>query len=131
MVPPAQRSNEQPQAQVLRHAQIAPQYLELHSTSASHPLPSLIKQAESVELWNTYEQLLVSCLTSGDDKTAHMCLERLTGRFGPSNERVMGLKGVYLEAIAETDRDLEKTLRDYENTLSQNPVNGVSSRYSR
>ena len=130
MVTPSQRSNEQSQAEVLRHSQIAPQYLELHSTSSSHTSPSLIKQTESVELWNTYERLLFSCLTSGDKKTAHMCLERLTGRFGPSNERVMGLKGMYLEAIAETNQDLEKNLRDYENILSQNPVNGVSARYS-
>ena len=119
-------SSERSHAEVLQHSQLAPQYLQKHSTSIQYAPSSFIKASESVELWNTYEQLLISCLKSGDDKTSHMCLERLTGRFGSSNERVTGLNGMHLEATADNSQDLEKVLKNHESTLLQSPTNGVS-----
>jgi hypothetical protein len=71
------------------------------------------------------EQLFFSCLQTGDDRSALLCLEQLTSRFGPSNERVMGLRGLYEEAIAETQSDLENCLRKYDVSLSENPLNLV------
>ena len=111
-------------AQVLQDAQAAPEFLQGNSAQLPiFPLSLLSRQTESAELWNTYEKLLVSCLQSGDEKSAHLCLERLINRFGASNERVMALRGVYEEAIAKTPRDLERILQEYETTLAANPVN--------
>jgi hypothetical protein len=49
----------------------------------------------------------------------------LTDRFGPSNERVMALKGMYEEAVAKDNGELEKVLRGYESTLAEDPSNIV------
>ena len=86
-----------------------------------HILPS----SDSTELWLTYEKLLLACLTTGDDKAAHACLERMITRFGATNERVMGLRGLYQEAVAENDAALERILREYEEVLAENPINAV------
>ena len=72
-----------------------------------------------------YEQLFLSCLRTGDDKSAHLCLERLIDRFGASNERVMGLRGLYQEAVADDDAALEKVLTEYEDALAEDPINTV------
>jgi len=74
-----------------------------------------------------YEHLFSSCLRTGDDKSAHLCLERLTDRFGASNERVMSLRGLYQEAVAEDDAALTHILNDYENVLAEDPANTVES----
>lgn len=113
-------------AMTLQKSQSAPKYLEQHSTAYRVSSRNIFGGSESTELWNTYEQLLLSCLQTGDDKSARMCLERLSGRFGPSNERVMGLRGMYEEAIAANAQVLERILKEYESTLSKNPVNMVS-----
>ena len=110
----------------LQKSQSAPKYLEQHSTTFRVSSTNISGSAESAELWNSYEQLLLSCLQTGDDKSARMCLERLSGRFKPSNERIMGLKGLYEEAIAPNTEDLERILREYETMLSRNPGNVVS-----
>ncbi|GAB1204588.1 hypothetical protein APSETT445_003244 [Aspergillus pseudonomiae] len=55
--------------------------------------------------------------------SALLCLEQLTCRFGSSNEKVMGLRGLYEEAIAENQSDLEDSLRKYDSYLSENPLN--------
>ncbi|KAI4156715.1 MAG: hypothetical protein LQ340_000068 [Diploschistes diacapsis] len=104
---------------------MTPQFLNHNSTSLPLSPLSLLTPPETSELWYVYEQLLVSCLQCGDDKSANMCLERLAGRFDSSNERVMGLKGMYDEAVAEDSRDLETILQNYRNTLSQRPTNGA------
>ncbi|KAL2010140.1 hypothetical protein VTN00DRAFT_5947 [Thermoascus crustaceus] len=103
-------------------SQQAPSFL---SQSASQPgLPSLLASShEKPEQWATYEQVLFACLRTGDDKSAHLCLDQLTQRFGASNERVMGLRGMYQEAIAEDTATLENILLEYEKILSENPVN--------
>ncbi|MCJ1368555.1 hypothetical protein MMC16_007699 [Acarospora aff. strigata] len=48
-----------------------------------------------------------------------MCLERLTDRFGASNERLMSLRGLYREAVAEDDSALTDILKDYEDVLKE------------
>ena len=50
---------------------------------------------------------------------------KLTERFGEQNERVMALKGLYEEAIAEDTQALEKVLGGYQAVLQQDPVNTV------
>jgi ER membrane protein complex subunit 2 len=119
--------DEQQYSKILQDSQLAPIYLEKNSTSINVLPASLLGRTESTELWNTYEQLLISCLQTGDDKSAHMCLERLIDRFGPTNERIMALKGLYQEATADNPQTLEKILKDYESTLAQNPVNMASN----
>lgn len=77
------------------------------------------------------EQLMLACLRTGDDQSAHTCLNRLSLRFGPSNERIMGLRGLYEEATAKDQAALEKCLQEYDHTLSQSPVNVVSTDFTR
>lgn len=73
-----------------------------------------------------YEKLLLSCLRTGDDQAAHSCLEKLIDRFGATNERVMGLRGLYQEAVAKDDSALEKILKEYNDVLAEDPVNTVN-----
>lgn len=72
-----------------------------------------------------YEKLLLSCLRTGDDKAAHSCLEKLIDRFGVKNERVMGLRGLYQEAVATDHAALEKILKEYNDVIAEDPVNTV------
>lgn len=72
-----------------------------------------------------YENLLYSCLRTGDDKVAHFFLEKLAGRFGQNDERVMGLRGLYQEAMAEEDSALLQILHEYDEILHENPTNTV------
>ena len=60
-----------------------------------------------------------------------MCLEKLIERFGATNERVMGLRGLYQEAVAENDAALEKVLKEYNGVLAKNPTNTVSFRWPK
>lgn len=70
-----------------------------------------------------YEKLFLSCLRTGDDKAAFNCLEKLIGRFGATNERVMGLRGLYREAVAKDDAALERVLQEYDEVLAEDTVN--------
>lgn len=106
----------------LQISQQAP--LILQASSSSLPIPFL-SSSESPERWTSYEHLLLSCLRTGDDKSARLCLERLTDRFGAANERVMGLKGMFQEAVARDDPVLERVLKEYEAILEEDPVNTV------
>ena len=81
--------------------------------------------ADTIETWATYERGLLSALKTGDDKAAHLCLEKLTSRFGSTNDRVMSLKGVYQEAVAKDEASLLKILQDYDRLLSEHPSNLV------
>jgi alpha-D-ribose 1-methylphosphonate 5-triphosphate synthase subunit PhnI len=69
---------------------------------------------------------MLSCLRTGDEQSAHLCLERLTGRFGAENERVMALRGLFQEAIAQDDAALKQVLGEYETILAKDPGNMVS-----
>jgi hypothetical protein len=64
------------------------------ATVSSSPLNTLLAPAENSELWLQYENLIQSCLRTGDDLAAHACLKRLTNRFGDRNERVQALRGL-------------------------------------
>lgn len=72
-----------------------------------------------------YEKLFLSCLRTGDDKAAFDCLEKLMGRFGATNERIMGLRGLYQEAVAEDDEALKRVLQEYDEVLAEDTVNTV------
>ncbi|KAI1138975.1 tetratricopeptide [Hypoxylon sp. FL0543] len=84
---------------------------------------SLLSAPETPELWTTYENLLLSCLRTGDDESAHQCLERLVNRFGNDNERIMALKGLIKEAGADDAATLDVILKEYEQILQDNPTN--------
>lgn len=69
---------------------------------------------------------MMSCLRTGDEESARLCLGRLTERFGTSNERVLALIGLYDEATAKDEGELDEVLKSYENLLKNDPTNGVS-----
>lgn len=68
---------------------------------------------------------MMSCLRTGDEQSAHLCLERLIERFGAENERIMALRGLYQEAIAQDDAALKEVLGEYETILAKDPSNIV------
>jgi hypothetical protein len=68
---------------------------------------------------------MLSCLRTGDEQSAHLCLERLTERFGAENERLMALRGLFQEAIAQDDAELKQVLAEYDNILTKDPGNMV------
>mgnify|MGYP006868034310 CR=1 FL=1 len=106
----------------LHLAQQAPAILGQESGSRV----SSSNSSETADYYALLEQLLLACLRTGDDQSAHTCLNRLSLRFGPSNERIMGLRGLYEEATAKDQSALERCLQEYDNTLAQSPVNVVS-----
>src|SRR5207249_12169498 len=76
-------------------------------TTSFFPFP-FITTSETPDSWTDLERLFLACLRTGDDKSAHLCLERLTQRFGPQDERVMGLRGIYQEAVVTNRDDLDR-----------------------
>lgn len=109
----------------LHFAQQAPVILNQQVHVGKRTLFSLFSKAEAFDDYGTIEQLFFSCLQSGDDKSALLCLDQLTLRFGSSNDRVMGLRGLYEETVAENESSLDACLRNYDHVLSENPVNLV------
>ena len=69
---------------------------------------------------------MLSCLRTGDEQSAHLCLQRLTERFGADNERLMALRGVFQEATANDDAALKTVLEEYEKIITKDPSNMVS-----
>lgn len=115
-----------PPSVALQLSQQAPALLLNTPASISpYSLTSLWSAAESPELWTTYENLMLSCLRTGDEQSAHWCLERLTKRFGADNERLMALRGLFQEAIASDDAALKQVLEEYERILTEDPSNMV------
>ncbi|KAI3396393.1 hypothetical protein diail_12201 [Diaporthe ilicicola] len=111
-------------SQALELSQRAPAILQNSPrTISSSPLTSLFSSPENTELWITVENLLLSCLRTGDEKAAHECLERLILRFGDANERIMAFKGLQKEADAPDNAALEKVLKEYDGILAQNETN--------
>lgn len=110
----------------LHLAQQAPAILGLESKSGGTSSNS----TDTADYYARIEQLFLACLQTGDDQSAQACLDRLSLRFGPSNEKIMGLRGLYEEATAKDQSALTKCLQQYEATLSQNPVNIVCICYS-
>lgn len=112
-------------SEALNLSQQVDQYLQT-SLSSNTPIPiPFVLYAESPQSWHTYERLLISCLRTGNDKAAHQCLEKLIERFGASNERVMGLRGLYQEAVAQDRPTLESILTKYDDVLAEDPGNTV------
>ena len=69
---------------------------------------------------------MLSCLRTGDEESAHLCLKRLTERFGEDNARLMALRGLFQEAVAKDDAALKQVLEEYERILAADPSNTVS-----
>ncbi|KAF2112370.1 hypothetical protein BDV96DRAFT_159730 [Lophiotrema nucula] len=112
-----------PPATALQLSQKAPPIISSSPTS-SLPWPlSLLFSSETPESWTINENLLLSCLRTGDDKSARILLERLSQRFGDSNERVITLRGVYEEALAKNNSELEQVFKRYEDILKDDPTN--------
>ncbi|KAK7749612.1 Inositol phosphatase SIW14 [Cytospora paraplurivora] len=111
-------------AQALELSQRAPTLLRNNPKSvSSSPLLSLFSAPESTELWITYENLLLSCLRTGDEESAQECIERLVKRFGPDNERISAFRGLVREAKATNDAELKAILKDYDDVLAENNTN--------
>ncbi|KAH0522142.1 hypothetical protein TsFJ059_006041 [Trichoderma semiorbis] len=111
-------------AEALQVAQQAPEFLRKNPASYSaSPFFSLFSPPESSNTWTIYENLLLACLRTGDNTTAHQCLERLVVRFGASDERVTALQGLVKEAEATNDSELEKVLKEYEEILAKDNTN--------
>lgn len=114
-----------PPAQTLHISQQAPQFFRSQASTLP-PLPyplSLLANSESPEKWQTYENLFIACLRSGDDQSASRCLKHLTARFGETNERVQVLNGLFDEATAKDDKDLAAVLKKYDDILIVTPAN--------
>ena len=112
----------QSHSEALSSSQQALRYIEQNSSS-TFPIPiPFLSSPESTELWSNYENLVYSCLRTGDDEAAHLCLEKLGVRFGANDERVKGLRGLYQEAMAEDQSALLQMLREYDETLAENPT---------
>lgn len=110
----------------LHLSQRAPTILGNDSTSKA-TTSSSSSCADTAEEHARIEQLFLACIRTGDDQSAKLCLDRLSHRFGHTNERVMGLRGLYQEATAEGNAALEKCLEEYEKILPGGPVNVVCS----
>jgi len=117
-----------PPAVALHLSQQAPVTLRnTPSAISSYSVSSLWSAAETPELWTEYENLMLSCLRTGDEQSAGVCLERLTERFGSENERLMALRGLFQEAIAKDDAALKQVLGEYDNILTKDPSNMVGA----
>lgn len=114
-------------AEALQLAQQAPAILRSNAKAFSSPLSFLFSAPETTELWTMYENLLLSCLRTGDMLAAHQCLERLVIRFGNDNERVMALKGFVKEAEANSNDALDVVLKEYDAILAENGTNIVGN----
>jgi ER membrane protein complex subunit 2 len=102
-------------------AQKAKSFLSSQSTwSLPYPL-SLFFNPESQAKWAAYENLFLACLRTGDFDSAKACLEAITARFGHTNEHVLALSGLYSEATAQNEADLQKVLKTYEDVLKEDP----------
>ncbi|KAK9773820.1 hypothetical protein AB5N19_13885 [Seiridium cardinale] len=113
-----------PPATALQLSQQAPKIIkEAPGAVSTSVLQSLFSASETPELWTIYENLLLSCLRTGDEESAHQCLGRLINRFGDDNERIMAFIGLLKEADAEDNATLEVVLKEYQAILEKNPTN--------
>lgn len=116
----------QPYSQALALSQQAAQFLQDSSpVSIWRPRLPGSKHVDSTEFWLNHEKYFLSCLRTGDDEGAFICLERIIERFGPKHEKVMGLRGLYQEAVADDEATLLKILHDYDTTIVEDPTDFV------
>ena len=121
----------QSNSEALSLSQQTAQYLQKHASTGTFTVPiPFLAYRESTDTWFMYEKLFLSCLRTGDDKAAFNCLEKLIDRFGATNERVMGLRGIYQEAVAKDDTALERVLKEYTDVLDEDTVNIVGIPYT-
>lgn len=114
-------------AESLNLAQQAPEILRKNPRAFSaSPLSSLFSAPETADIWTIYENLMISCLRTGDDEAANECLERIISRFGNTHDRVLALKGLVKEATASNHTELQTILEEYEALLQENDANIVS-----
>ncbi|KAF2142112.1 uncharacterized protein K452DRAFT_249923 [Aplosporella prunicola CBS 121167] len=107
-----------PATRAVQLSQQAPRLLHSSPNKSALPWPlSILTSTETQETWATHENLLVLCIRTGDDRSARQCLERLTERFGETNQRVQALKFLYESAVAEDDKALEGVLKELETAL--------------
>ncbi|KFY38720.1 hypothetical protein V494_04228 [Pseudogymnoascus sp. VKM F-4513 (FW-928)] len=91
-----------PPSVALQLSQQAPALLsKTPSSIAPFSLSSVYAAPETPELWTTYENLMLSCLRTGDQQSARL----------------------YQEATAESDTDLQRVLTEYDSILSSDPSN--------
>lgn len=113
-------------SQVLELSQETSHFLKKNASSGTSTISlPLLSIAETPDLWTQFEHRFLSCLNCSDDRAAHLCLERLVDRFGTTNERIMGLRGIYQEAVARDDDSLARILHEYDDILIVDPMNGV------
>ena len=112
--------------EALSLSQQTAQYLQQNASTGKLTIPvPFLSHLESTDVWLMYEKLFLSCLRTGDDKSAFDCLEKLIDRFGPTHERVMGLRGIYQEAVAKDGAALEGILQQYNEVLAEDTANTV------
>jgi tetratricopeptide (TPR) repeat protein len=112
-----------PPQTALQLSQKAPPVLATNPTS-SLPWPlSLLFSSESPESWTIHENLFYSALRTGDDAAARKILDRLTTRFGETNERIVTMRGIYEEALAKDNKELEQVFQGYEKILREDATN--------
>lgn len=122
----------QSNSEALSLSQQTAQYLKKYASTGTLTIPiPFLSYREATDTWLMCEKLFLSCLRTGDDKAAFNCLEKLTDRFGATNDRIMGLRGIYQEAVAKDDAALERVLQKYNEILAEETVNmvGVSLVY--
>ncbi|KAK6361932.1 hypothetical protein TWF730_005638 [Orbilia blumenaviensis] len=95
------------------------------SLSLSQLAPSILNLTitDTPEQWALYESLLLSTLRTADDTSARLILQRLSDRFGNDNARIMALQGIYDEATATNQSQLEEVLKNYTEVLKADPTN--------
>ncbi|KAF2854762.1 hypothetical protein T440DRAFT_416315 [Plenodomus tracheiphilus IPT5] len=112
-----------PPQTALALSQKAPLILSSAPTS-SLPWPlSLLFSRETPESWTIHENLFYAALRTGDEASARSILSRLEDRFGEHNERIITLRGIFNEATAQSNGDLEKVFDGYEKILREDPTN--------
>lgn len=108
--------------EALHRSQQAPTILASPSIPIPYPL-NLVTTSDAPEKWTILENLFYSCLRTGDNASALTCLQRLQARFGETNERVMGLMGIYHEAAAQEGKRLEVIEEQYREVLATESTN--------
>ena len=112
-----------PPPTALALSQKAPLILS-HPPTSSLPWPlSLLFSRETPEAWTIHENLFYSALRTGDETSARAVLERLEARFGEHNERIITLRGIFNEATAQSNADLDKVFEGYEKIMKEDPTN--------
>jgi len=111
-------------SETLAVSQRAPAILKSNTSSLPLPYPlSVLTTSESAEKWQTYENILLACLKTGDDASAYLALEELIQRFGANNHRVQALRGLLQEATAKDDAALDIVMQQYDDILVEMPTN--------